>query len=482
MALEPVAGQVYFSPECHAAYAELGFSPSPGATKTGVQLPDGPAYFTSRGSLLGQVPGEVVAAAFGVFNPEAVVPSVSSAGPRSTRRPSAPRARAARRPSWRAFSVPSPRGSGSATALLPTPWRRCGRRASRSSPGSWASACRATRSATCGAWPTCCASTAATRTPRRGPRPGSMPPRSACSPSSTGASPCAATSAPAAWSDDAARRGRGAARGAGPRQATVPSPTEGRAVREAIEVATDAQCAVIVDALGDGSTSLSACSRRGARRSATPGATRPRDRTTWRRSVATLSRNHPGLRRPVLRPLTRRDEQRRPGLVDARRVPDVGRVDHRFAGPQWTTCSTPSSSWTRSTRPERSTTTSSPAGWRSQPSQVASCARTQTSRPSFPSRGVARPVGRQVLGRPGEVGQRRRRGQPETEVRTKRRCGQVERVAHRRNRAAHRLSTAATSRRCAAAGSPSGRAPRARRAARCPGRRPPAGGRGPAST
>jgi hypothetical protein len=76
MALEPVAGQVYFSPECHAAYAELGFSPSPGTLRGAVQLPDGPAYFTSRGSVLGQVPGEVVAAAFAVFNPEAVVPSV----------------------------------------------------------------------------------------------------------------------------------------------------------------------------------------------------------------------------------------------------------------------------------------------------------------------------------------------------------------------------------------------------------------------
>ncbi len=76
MALEPVAGQVYFSPECHAAYAELGFSPSPGSLSGGVQLPDGPAYFTSRGSVMGQVPGEVVAAAFAVFNPEAVVPAV----------------------------------------------------------------------------------------------------------------------------------------------------------------------------------------------------------------------------------------------------------------------------------------------------------------------------------------------------------------------------------------------------------------------
>jgi hypothetical protein len=76
MALEPVAGQVYFSPECHQAYAEFGFSPSPGALGGGVQLPDGPAYFTSRGSVMGQVPGHVVAAAFAVFNPEAVVPSV----------------------------------------------------------------------------------------------------------------------------------------------------------------------------------------------------------------------------------------------------------------------------------------------------------------------------------------------------------------------------------------------------------------------
>jgi hypothetical protein len=76
MVLEPVAAQVYFSPECHAAYAELGFSSSPGTTSGGVQLPDGPAYFTSRGSVMGQVSGPVVAAAFGVFNPEAVVPSI----------------------------------------------------------------------------------------------------------------------------------------------------------------------------------------------------------------------------------------------------------------------------------------------------------------------------------------------------------------------------------------------------------------------
>jgi hypothetical protein len=75
--IEPIVGQVYFSPECHRRYAALGFNDSPGASKDGVRFPDGPAYFTSRGSALGQAPGELVAAAFGVFNPEVVVPSVA---------------------------------------------------------------------------------------------------------------------------------------------------------------------------------------------------------------------------------------------------------------------------------------------------------------------------------------------------------------------------------------------------------------------
>jgi hypothetical protein len=75
MALEPFAGQVYFSPECHTGYQELGFGPSPGQFG-GVAGPDGSAYFCSRGSVMGQVPGEVVAAAFGVFNPAVVVPLV----------------------------------------------------------------------------------------------------------------------------------------------------------------------------------------------------------------------------------------------------------------------------------------------------------------------------------------------------------------------------------------------------------------------
>ena len=62
--VEVVAASVYFLVEAHNEYKELG-------------LPDfGPAYFTSRGACMGQVPGEVVTAAFGVFNPAIVIPAV----------------------------------------------------------------------------------------------------------------------------------------------------------------------------------------------------------------------------------------------------------------------------------------------------------------------------------------------------------------------------------------------------------------------
>jgi Helix-turn-helix family len=75
-ALEPLAGGAQFAPECHANYAALGFAPSPG--KVGLtEVPDRSAYFTSRGSVMGQVPGEVVAAAFAVFNPAEVIGDVS---------------------------------------------------------------------------------------------------------------------------------------------------------------------------------------------------------------------------------------------------------------------------------------------------------------------------------------------------------------------------------------------------------------------
>ena len=87
-ALEPVVGSVYFAPEAHDAYVALGFGPSRGrawddawaeAHWGRVLLPDGVAYFASRGGILGQVRGEVVAAAFGVFNPAVVVAAIDQA-------------------------------------------------------------------------------------------------------------------------------------------------------------------------------------------------------------------------------------------------------------------------------------------------------------------------------------------------------------------------------------------------------------------
>lgn len=74
--IEPVAGQVYFAQECHDNYQALGFGPSP-RELNGVAAPEFTAYFTSRGSVMGQVPGEVVAAAFAVFNPKIVIPAVA---------------------------------------------------------------------------------------------------------------------------------------------------------------------------------------------------------------------------------------------------------------------------------------------------------------------------------------------------------------------------------------------------------------------
>lgn len=73
-ALEPLAGSVYFAPETHQAFQDLGFGPSnPGFR--GVEAPNQEAYFVSRGGCLGQVPGETITAAFGVFSPDVVVPA-----------------------------------------------------------------------------------------------------------------------------------------------------------------------------------------------------------------------------------------------------------------------------------------------------------------------------------------------------------------------------------------------------------------------
>ncbi len=73
--LEPLAGSVYFAPETHRAFQDIGFGP-PNSGFRGVEAPNQEAYFVSRGACLGQVPGETITAAFGVFSPDVVVPAV----------------------------------------------------------------------------------------------------------------------------------------------------------------------------------------------------------------------------------------------------------------------------------------------------------------------------------------------------------------------------------------------------------------------
>ena len=63
--VEPIAANVYFAQEAQEAYGDLGLN-----------YPEG--YFCSRGACMGQVPGEVIAAAFGVFYPPMVVGFVAS--------------------------------------------------------------------------------------------------------------------------------------------------------------------------------------------------------------------------------------------------------------------------------------------------------------------------------------------------------------------------------------------------------------------
>jgi hypothetical protein len=62
--IEPIAANVYFAPEAQDEYKKLGLSWIP-------------SYFTSRGACMGQVPGEVVVMAFGVFEPNMVVNAVT---------------------------------------------------------------------------------------------------------------------------------------------------------------------------------------------------------------------------------------------------------------------------------------------------------------------------------------------------------------------------------------------------------------------
>ncbi|HZN13249.1 MAG TPA: hypothetical protein VFB78_03195, partial [Acidimicrobiales bacterium] len=62
--IEPIAANVYFAPEAQTAYKKL-------------ELSWIPSYFTSRGACMGQVPGEMVVMAFGVFEPTMVINAVT---------------------------------------------------------------------------------------------------------------------------------------------------------------------------------------------------------------------------------------------------------------------------------------------------------------------------------------------------------------------------------------------------------------------
>ncbi len=76
-AVEPIASSVYFLPEVHRAYNELGFD-GPSRVQGGIEFPDMLAYFTSRGACLGpNVSGHLVASAFGVFKRPMVVDAVA---------------------------------------------------------------------------------------------------------------------------------------------------------------------------------------------------------------------------------------------------------------------------------------------------------------------------------------------------------------------------------------------------------------------
>ena len=63
---EPIAGSVYFVPEAQDEYKALGLSHY------------AESYFPSRGACLGNPSGELIVSAFGVFNPDIVLPAVEA--------------------------------------------------------------------------------------------------------------------------------------------------------------------------------------------------------------------------------------------------------------------------------------------------------------------------------------------------------------------------------------------------------------------
>jgi hypothetical protein len=73
--LEPIASNVYFSPDVNDAFDALGFGPGVSAPGC-LTIAEPSGYYCSRAACMGQVPGDVVVAAFGVFNPALIIPAV----------------------------------------------------------------------------------------------------------------------------------------------------------------------------------------------------------------------------------------------------------------------------------------------------------------------------------------------------------------------------------------------------------------------
>ena len=179
MALEPVAGQVYFSPEATPPTRRSGSTQPRAPRAGGVALPDGPAYFASRGSLLGQVPGEVVAAAFARVQPgrggAGGAVGLDQGGCRDDLRRADPGRRG---PARCACWARAPDGLGRATELLARAVEPLRPEGKPLFAGLWPRSARRPDGRHVAAGRHSCASTAATRTSRRGPQPASTPPRS----------------------------------------------------------------------------------------------------------------------------------------------------------------------------------------------------------------------------------------------------------------------------------------------------------------
>ena len=270
-ALEPVVGQVYFSPECHAGYAALGLQPQPGQGRPGraarragllhqPRLGDGPGARRARGRGVRRVqPGRRRASRLLRLDPHR--------RGHDLRRPRRRRHRAAPPHPRRRPARPGP-GLDAARAGRPSRSRRgpaaLRRRSARSASPT-------TRSGGCGGPATCSASAGATPTSSPGWTPASRRWRSACSPSCSGACRCAPTSGPGPGARTSSTPARRASAAAACWTATASAP-RAETLRERIEAATDAMMQPAIDALGDDLDELRGDARCVERRPSAPRA------------------------------------------------------------------------------------------------------------------------------------------------------------------------------------------------------------------